>query len=135
MKTSLWMILILIFTSACQADLPFQFKNQELNSVFVQLTKSGLPTDAARRYLEFIDQNQNRLIKVKGERISDKEFATHQVRLANQQYGVIIDYSQPSNQRRLYFINLKTKQVDKYFVAHGVATGINHAVEFSNQIN
>lgn len=135
MKTSLWMILFLVFTSACQADLPFQFKNQELIPLFQQLTKSGLPPEAARRYLEFLDQNQNRLIKVKGEKISNNENETHQIRINNLQYGAIIDYSLPSNQRRLYFIHLKTKQVEKYFVAHGVATGINQAVHFSNQLN
>lgn len=135
MKTSLGTILLLFITTACQADFPFALQHQELKTVYQNLTDAGLPDNAARRYLEFIDQNQNRMIQVKANKISDKEFEKHKIQLANNQYGAIIDYSLPSNQRRLYFINFKTAQIEKYFVAHGVGTGITNAVEFSNQNN
>lgn len=135
MKTSLGMFMILILTSACQADLPFQFKHKELNPVYDHLTKAGLPANEARRFLEFIDQNQNKTIQVKAEKLSDKDFNIHHVEIKNNQYAAVIDYSLPSNQRRLYFIHLQTAVVEKYFVAHGLNTGETSAINFSNQNN
>lgn len=91
--------------------------------------EAGVPTSALERTFEFLDLNE------------DKEFTVnlHQEKttkkISNKDYAVIIDYSKPSSTRRLYFLNLKDGKVEKYYVAHGVNTGEDEALSFSNQMD
>lgn len=46
----------------------------------------------------------------------------------------IVDYSLPSTERRLWVIDMRTKQILYHtHVAHGIGSGNNHATKFSNQ--
>ena len=47
-------------------------------------------------------------------------------------YAAVIDYSALSTDRRLYLMNLKTGQVDRFFVAHGKNSGVLFGSKFSN---
>lgn len=88
--------------------------------------KAGVPEQAVQRTFEFLDLNETKEIKVRADdKLVSKE-------IDNKNYAVIIDFTKPSSERRLYLMNLKTGQVDKYFVAHGVNTGDDDAERFSN---
>lgn len=48
----------------------------------------------------------------------------------------VVDYSQPSTQKRFYLINMVTKKVlFQDYVAHGKNTGVLKAYNFSNKMN
>ncbi|TPW21619.1 MAG: hypothetical protein FD126_505 [Elusimicrobia bacterium] len=47
----------------------------------------------------------------------------------NSNYATIIDMDKPSDQKRMYVINLRTGQVDKYLVAHGAGSGRGDTAE------
>ncbi len=47
-------------------------------------------------------------------------------------YAAIIDFSKPSDEKRLYVMNLKTGEVSKHLVAHGKGSGVTVPVKFSN---
>lgn len=54
--------------------------------------------------------------------------------LKNDSIITIIDYEKPSNEKRLYVINLHTKTLDFYsLVAHGMNSGNVNATQFSNR--
>ena len=54
--------------------------------------------------------------------------------ISNDKYVVIIDYTMPSNQERLFLYNTQTKKVEhKFLVAHGKGSGRGaYAEKFSN---
>lgn len=75
--------------------------------------KVKIPPQAALKFLQFLEAND-------GNTFEAKTYSTKiGVRLSNLKYGVIIDFSAPSTQRRLFFVNLKTGEVSAYYVAHG----------------
>lgn len=48
----------------------------------------------------------------------------------------VVDYSQPSSQKRFYLINMETKKIlFQDYVAHGRNTGLLKASKFSNKMN
>lgn len=56
--------------------------------------------------------------------------------LVEKPYLTIIDFQKPSNEKRLWTINMKTKQLLFYtYVAHGKDSGKRYATHFSNRIN
>ncbi len=59
-----------------------------------------------------------------------------QISPPNDSIITIIDFTKPSTAKRFYVINLKTSEIlIKTYVAHGMKTGENFAVHFSNQPN
>ncbi|MDG0818249.1 murein L,D-transpeptidase catalytic domain family protein [Bdellovibrio svalbardensis] len=88
--------------------------------------KAGVPEQAVQRTFEFLDINEEKEFKVRAaDRLVSKE-------ITNKNYAIVIDFSKPSSERRLYLLNLKTGDVEKYYVAHGVNTGDDEAEKFSN---
>ena len=47
----------------------------------------------------------------------------------NSTHATIIDMDKPSDEKRMYVINLRTGQVDKYLVAHGAGSGRGDTAE------
>ncbi|WP_374080154.1 murein L,D-transpeptidase catalytic domain family protein [Bdellovibrio bacteriovorus] len=90
---------------------------------------AGVPNAALERTFEFLDINDDKTFKVK---LIDESTTK---KITNKNYAIIIDYSKPSSSRRLYFLDLKNGKVEKYYVAHGVNTGEDKAVSFSNQMD
>ena len=62
-----------------------------------------------------------------------KYYQSHRGKLKNLRYLTVIDYSKPSFKKRMFLVDLKTKKVEKYLVAHGKNSGGIYATEFSNQ--
>jgi len=58
---------------------------------------------------------------------------TYRKAVRNKRYVTIIDYSKPSNVKRMYVIDIKTGRVDKYLVSHGKKSGWAYATTFSNR--
>lgn len=59
-------------------------------------------------------------------------FERHPRIIKNKNYITIIDFRQPSTQKRMYLLNMQTGAVERYLVAHGVNTGVKWATDFSN---
>lgn len=64
-------------------------------------------------------------------------FAQNYHRIRNKDYMTVVDYSKPSDEPRLFLINLKTGSVEKHLVSHGInssGTGSQskYAVKYSN---
>lgn len=91
--------------------------------------EAGVPSKALERTFEFLDLNDSKEFKVKvySDLVPKK--------ISNKDYLVIIDFSKPSSSRRLFLLNLKTGKVEKYYVAHGVNTGEDDAISFSNTVD
>jgi len=53
--------------------------------------------------------------------------------IRNTRYLTIIDYSKPSNVKRMYLIDIKTGRVEKFLVSHGKNSGWAYATSFSNR--
>ncbi len=56
--------------------------------------------------------------------------------VSNEQYLSIVDFSQPSDQRRFYLIDLVNKELAiQTYVMHGMNSGNEMAEKFSNKVN
>ncbi len=64
-----------------------------------------------------------------------KHLSSNRARIKNKNYLAIIDYTKPSYRKRLYIVNLKNGEVERFLVAHGKNSGKIMATEFSNEID
>ncbi|WII70868.1 murein L,D-transpeptidase catalytic domain family protein [Bdellovibrio sp. 22V] len=127
MKAVLSFFILLVLTSTTQASwFDKKISGRYLYDVF---RKQGVPKQAVERVFEFLDLNADKKFKLK----LNEETTTKKI--ANKDYAVIVDFSKPSSEKRLYFMNLKNGGVEKYYVAHGVNSGEDRAVSFSNEID
>lgn len=53
-------------------------------------------------------------------------------RIPNLDFAVIVDYSQPSTEKRLYLMDLNVGRINRYYVAHGIRSGVVETRNFSN---
>jgi hypothetical protein len=69
--------------------------------------------------------------------IVEKAIAIHkQHKVANNKYVVMIDYSKSIDEERLYVVNTKTEKIElTSIVSHGINSGLEYAVNFSNEEN
>ncbi|MGZ3772210.1 MAG: murein L,D-transpeptidase catalytic domain family protein [Pseudobdellovibrionaceae bacterium] len=127
MKSVLCLLTMLLITSQSFAESWF---DKKINGKYLYdlFAEAAVPKTAIDRTFEFLDLNENKEFKVK---ISDNDYKT--AKISNKKYGVIIDFSKPSSERRLFLLNFETGAVEKYFVAHGVNTGQDLATSFSNK--
>ncbi|MDG0815745.1 murein L,D-transpeptidase catalytic domain family protein [Bdellovibrio svalbardensis] len=96
--------------------------------------KQGVPEQALQRSLEFMDTNGGKTIKVKT-KVRPKEgdaYLTDRSIDIKSDYIAIIDFSEPSDSRRLLILDLQKGTVSKHFVAHGKGSGVRIATKFSN---
>ncbi|WP_374000583.1 murein L,D-transpeptidase catalytic domain family protein [Bdellovibrio bacteriovorus] len=59
-------------------------------------------------------------------------FDYNEGRIPNTDYAVLVDYSRPSVEKRLYLLNLRAGRVERFYVAHGIRSGILQTRSFSN---
>ena len=115
-------------------------------AILKKILSQGVPTDALNRMVKFLDENKNRSFvedtytcakfpedSVKPCEESQRSNSSKTVTLGTPENVAIIDFSAPSTERRFFWINLKTGEVNKYLVAHGKGSGnSNFATKFSN---
>lgn len=104
-------------------------KKIEDKFLYDRFIENGVPKAALERMFEFLDLNETTQFHVK---LND-DTATKTI--TNKNYAILIDYSRPSSDRRLFLLNLKNGLVEKYYVAHGVNSGEDRATSFSNQMD
>lgn len=71
------------------------------------------PREAYSRALQFLAEN--------GKKFHNRNFIT------------IIDYTKPSTSRRLFLVDMRTGEVQRYLVSHGKNSGWLYATKFSNR--
>lgn len=111
------LLLIPVIDKAGSVILPEQEKNGEKNEVYsaLHLSDLGLSTEAFQLALKGFEK-----LKKEG-------------KLLNQNLLTIIDFSQSSNKKRMYVIDLYKKALlFNTYVAHGKNTGEEFAEKFSN---
>ena len=62
-------------------------------------------------------------------------FDYNQGRIPNTNYAVIVDYSLPSTQKRLYLMNFTNGVVERFYVSHGIKSGVSQTRSFSNLLD
>lgn len=127
MKSTVMVILVSLYASLSYGSWFEKKVNGKL--LYDHFKEAGVPLPALERTFELLDINDNKEFKV-------KLYVDYKsIKISNKNYVVIIDYSQPSSTKRLYFLNLISGKAEKYYVAHGVNTGDDIARSFSNEMN
>ena len=60
-------------------------------------------------------------------------YQKHADQIDNKSFVTIVDFNLPSTSKRMHVIDMKTGQVEDFFVAHGKNSGNNFASAFSNK--
>lgn len=108
-------VFILIFASSASANSLFDRRLEDGRLLFDAILDKGLPGPAIELIFKMFDYNQGRIV--------------------NTEYTVLVDYSLPSSEKRLYLINLFTADVQQFYVSHGVRSGILESRSFSNALD
>lgn len=112
MKKIFLLLMVLSFHSSVFAISMFErriFDGRLLFDVFMQ---QNISRDAVNLIFRMFDYNQGRI--------------------ENVNYAVLIDYSLPSTEKRLYLLDLTNGYVQRFYVAHGIRSGVVEARNFSN---
>lgn len=68
-------------------------------------------------------------------RLAFQYFKTHLGRFKNKNYLTIVDYTRPSNVRRMFILDMRAGVVERHLVSHGKNSGLLYATDFSNEID
>ena len=115
-------------------------------AIYNKILSQGVPADALNRMVNFLDESKGRTFQqdvytcakfepdsVKPCEESERTNSTRTITVETPETVAIVDFSQPSTNRRFFLINLKSGDVVKYLVAHGKGSGnSNYATKFSN---
>lgn len=105
-------ILILFSSITASADSMFNRKIKTGKNLFQALLEQGVPNEPLDLTFQMFDYNEGRI--------------------PNTTYAVIIDYTLPSTTKRFYLLNFNLGTVEKFYVAHGINSGIIQTRNFSN---
>lgn len=83
--------------------------------LFDTLVQQGTPRDALDRVFRIFDYNQ--------------------AKIPNTNFAVIIDYSLPSTMKRLILMDFNTGQLERFYVAHGIRSGVIQTRSFANIVD
>jgi len=81
-------------------------------NLYQALLQEGVPREALDLSFRFFDYNEGRI--------------------DNMDASVIVDYTKPSTEKRLLLMNFITGLVERYYVSHGINSGVVEARSFSN---
>ena len=122
-------IFAILLSFNCFAGGVYDFKvNGE--ALFKKFVDQGVPRPAVRRIFDYINSNQGKAVKVKS-KDKDGKIVIKEIQV-RQEVAAVIDYSIPSDKRRLYVMHFKTGIVSKHHIAHGKGSGVRFATKFSN---
>ncbi|UOF01245.1 murein L,D-transpeptidase catalytic domain family protein [Bdellovibrio reynosensis] len=132
MKAVLSAVLTTLLSVSSFAGSLYDVKIKDV-SLYDVFKEQGVPEAALQRSFEFLDVNAGKTIRVNAKfRTKTKTYMDEREITIKEDSMAIIDFSKPSNERRLYILNLKTGAVSKHFVAHGKGSGVRVAAKFSN---
>ncbi|UXR64631.1 murein L,D-transpeptidase catalytic domain family protein [Bdellovibrio bacteriovorus] len=132
MKTLITTLIITLISLQSFAESLYDRKVKDVR-LYDMFVKQGVPEAAVQRTFEFLDVNSGKTIKVRSKvRGKEKTFMDDREVTIRSELIAVIDFSKPSNERRLYVMNLKDGSVAKHFVAHGKGSGVRVAAKFSN---
>ena len=100
------------FASSAFAQSLFDRQVRDGRYLFDVLLERGLPEEALDMLFRMFDYNVGYI--------------------PNVTTTVLVDYSQASNEKRLYLINLVSGDIQRFYVAHGIRSGILETRYFSN---
>lgn len=102
-------------------------------NIFNSFVKKGAPSVPLKRIYDYLNAKQNSHVTVASkERQGKKYVMTTKSISINGDWIAIIDFSKPSDVRRLYVMNVKNGQFSSHHVAHGKGSGVRFATKFSN---
>jgi hypothetical protein len=87
-------------------------QTQDGRNLYQTLLTNGVPREALELTFRFFDYNQGRI--------------------DNTDASVIVDYSRPSTEKRLLLMNFQTGLVERFYVSHGINSGVVETRSFSN---
>lgn len=108
-------IFIVIIGSSAFADSLFDRRISDGRLLFDVLVQQGISKAPLDLIFRMFDYNQGRI--------------------TNTDYTVLVDYSLPSTEKRLFLINLYTADVQRFYVSHGIRSGVREARSFSNSLD
>lgn len=98
-------------------------------SIFNSFVKKGAPAMPLKRIYDYLNANATKAINVaakEGGKMTTKDITV------NGDWIAIIDFTKPSDVRRLYVMNVKSGAFTAHHVAHGKGSGVRFATKFSN---
>jgi hypothetical protein len=98
-----------------QADSLFNRRLPDGRLLFDSYTQKGIDRQAINLIFRMFDFNQGRI--------------------ENQSYALLVDFSLPSVQKRMFLLNLINGQVESFLVSHGINSGVLATRKFSNFFN
>ncbi|WP_413612532.1 murein L,D-transpeptidase catalytic domain-containing protein [Bdellovibrio sp. HCB-110] len=104
-----------LFVTSAGADSLFNRRLGNGRFLFDVLLEQGVPREPLDLIFRMFDYNEGRV--------------------PNVVHTVLVDYSRPSTEKRLYLINLTTGGIEKFYVAHGIRSGVVETRSFSNLLD
>ncbi|WP_409479785.1 murein L,D-transpeptidase catalytic domain family protein [Pseudobdellovibrio sp. HCB154] len=104
----------------------------EGESIFNRFVKQGAPAIPLKRIYDYLNANAGKATKVAAKDRSNKAVMSTKDITVKGDWIAIIDFTKPSDVRRLYVMNVKTGQFTAHHVAHGKGSGVRFATKFSN---
>lgn len=102
----------MLLTDAALAESLFNRRLSNGRFLFDVLQERGVPREPLDLLFRMFDYNEGRIPNVTN--------------------AVLVDYSSPSTEKRLYLVNLFNGSVERFYVAHGIRSGVLEARYFSN---
>lgn len=131
----LMVALALITSTSLASNAEDSLLSQQGNNglLATKIEQQGVPAGAIKRVLEFLDLNQGKVVSVKHKFRSKNgvKLGQRSIRVSNKK-ALIIDFGMPSNEPRLFYIDLESGEVERHYVSHGKGSGVKMASRFSN---
>lgn len=103
---------LILFAQSVLAESLFNRRLGDGRFLFDVLQERGVPREPLDLLFRMFDYNEGRI--------------------PNVTTAVIVDYSRPSTEKRLYLINLFNGAIERFYVAHGIRSGVLETRNFSN---
>lgn len=108
-------MVVVALVSPALANSMYDRKTTANKYLFDVLISQGIPREAVDLVFRVFDYNEGRI--------------------PNTDSAVIVDYSLPSTVKRFYLMNFNTGMVERFYVSHGINSGIIQARSLSNLPN